>query len=220
MGALAKRTTGAAGAAGRNVTRSGRPQRGHSPGPWPALLDCLDMTHTAPASYDRSIVAGPLAGAVWRLAWPAMLVNIIGGMQSLVDQVLVGHIVGYTGNAAIGVANQVFIAIFIFITSLFTGMSVLVSRFAGAGDVDKVNRTVYQACITAVGLAVFVMAPAGFLLAPSLLDFVNAAPAVQAQALPFLRIMFLTSSGMLVYFMLAGACAPPATRGPRWSSAS
>jgi putative MATE family efflux protein len=163
------------------------------------------MTHTAPASYDRSIVAGPLAGAVWRLAWPAMLVNIIGGMQSLVDQVLVGHIVGYTGNAAIGVANQVFIAIFIFITSLFTGMSVLVSRFAGAGDVDKVNRTVYQACITAVGLAVFVMAPAGFLLAPSLLDFVNAAPAVQAQALPFLRIMFLTSSGMLVYFMLAGA---------------
>jgi putative MATE family efflux protein len=163
------------------------------------------MTHTDPARYHRSIVAGPLAGAVWRLAWPAMLVNIIGGMQSLVDQVLVGHIVGYTGNAAIGVANQVFIAIFIFITSLFTGMSVLVSRFAGAGDVDKVNRTVYQACITAVGLAVFVMAPAGFLLAPSLLDFVNAAPAVQAQALPFLRIMFLTSSGMLVYFMLAGA---------------
>jgi putative MATE family efflux protein len=163
------------------------------------------MTHPAPARYDRSIVAGPLAGAVWRLAWPTMLVNIIGGMQSLVDQVLVGHIVGYAGNAAIGVANQVFIAIFIFITSLFTGMSVLVSRFAGAGDVDKVNRTVYQACITAAGLAVFVMAPAGFLLAPSLLDFVNAAPAVQAQALPFLRIMFLTSSGMLVYFMLAGA---------------
>src|SRR6476619_2631534 len=158
-----------------------------------------------PPSYDRSIVEGPLTAAVWRLAWPSMLVNIISGLQSLVDQVLVGHIVGYTGNAAIGVANQVFIAIFIFITSLFTGMSVLVSRFAGAGDVDKVNRTVYQACITAVGLAVFVMAPAGFLLAPALLDFVNAAPAVQAQALPFLRIMFLTSSAMLVYFMLGGA---------------
>jgi putative MATE family efflux protein len=132
-------------------------------------------------------------------------VNIIGGMQSMVDQILVGHIVGYTGNAAIGVANQVFIAIFIFVGSMFTGMSVLVSRFAGAGDTDKVNRTVYQACIAAVGLAVFVMAPAGFLLAPALLDFVNAAPAVQAQALPFLRIMFLTSSTMLVYFMLGGA---------------
>jgi putative MATE family efflux protein len=163
------------------------------------------MAHPLPAKYDRSIVEGPLAGAVWRLAWPTMLVNIIGGLQSLIDQVLVGHIIGYTGNAAIGVANQVFIAIFIFITSLFIGMSVLVSRFVGAGDADKVNRTVYQACIAAVGIAVLVMAPAGFALAPALLDFVNAAPAVQAQALPFLRIMFLTSSGMLVYFMLGGA---------------
>jgi len=163
------------------------------------------MTSTTARAYDRSIVEGPLARAVWRLAWPTMLVNIIGGLQSLVDQVLVGHIVGYTGNAAIGVANQVFIAILIFVSSLFTGMSVLVSRFAGAGDADKVNRTVYQAFIAAVGLALLVLAPLGYVLAPTLLAFVNAAPAVQAEALPFLRIMFLTSSGMLVFFMLGGA---------------
>jgi putative MATE family efflux protein len=163
------------------------------------------MAHAPSSTYDRSIVDGPLTPAVWRMAWPTMLVNIIGGLQSLIDQVLVGHIVGYTGNAAIGVANQVFIAVFIFITSVFIGMSVLVSRFAGAGDTDKVNRTVYQAFITAVGIAVLIMAPAGYFSAPALLDFVNAAPAVQEQALPFLRIMFLTSSGMLVYFMLGGA---------------
>jgi putative MATE family efflux protein len=163
------------------------------------------MPTTAAPVYDRSIVEGPLARAVWRLAWPTMLVNIIGGLQSLVDQVLVGHIVGYTGNAAIGVSNQIFIAVVIFVSSLFTGMSVLVSRFAGAGDRDKVDRTVYQAFITAVGLAVLVLAPAGYFLAPALLDFVNAAPAVQAEALPFLRIMFLTSTGMLIFFMLGGA---------------
>jgi putative MATE family efflux protein len=163
------------------------------------------MPTTAAPVYDRSIVEGPLARAVWRLAWPTMLVNIIGGLQSLVDQVLVGHIVGYTGNAAIGVSNQIFIAVVIFVSSLFTGMSVLVSRFAGAGDRDKVDRTVYQAFITAVGLAVLVLAPAGYVLAPALLDFVNAAPAVQAEALPFLRIMFLTSTGMLIFFMLGGA---------------
>ena len=163
------------------------------------------MPATTARGYDRSIVEGPLARAVWRLAWPTMLVNIIGGLQSLVDQVLVGHIVGYTGNAAIGVSNQIFIAVVIFVSSLFTGMSVLVARFAGAGDADKVDRTVYQAFITAVGIAVLVLAPAGYFLAPSLLDFVNAAPAVQAEALPFLRIMFVTSTGMLVFFMLGGA---------------
>jgi putative MATE family efflux protein len=38
-----------------------------------------------------------------------------------------------------------------------------------------------------------------------LLDLVNAAPEVQAEALPYLRIMFVFSFGMLVFFMLGGA---------------
>ena len=134
-----------------------------------------------------------------------MLTNIIGGLQGMVDQALVGHLIGYKANAAIGVSSQMWIIVIIFISSLFTGMSVLVARFAGAGDHDKVDRTVYQAFIAAIGLSLFVMAPIGYFASPALLDFVNAAPAVKAEALPFLRTMFLFSSGMLVFFMLSGA---------------
>jgi putative MATE family efflux protein len=155
--------------------------------------------------FDRSIVEGPLRSAVWKLAWPTMLVNIVGGMQGMVDQVMVGHIVGFTGNAAIGVSSQLMLVVIIFISSIFSGMSVLVARFAGAGDEDKVNRTIYQAFLTAGAMALLIMAPLGYFLAPSLLDFVNAAPAVQAEALPYLRIMFVFSFGMLVFFMLGGA---------------
>lgn len=142
---------------------------------------------------------------VWKLAWPTMLTNIIGGLQGIVDHALVGHLVGYTGNAAIGVALQIFIVVIVFINSLFTGMSVLVARFAGAGEEDKVDRTVYQAFLTAIGLSLLVMAPLGYAFAPTLLDLVNATPAVKAEALPFLRIMFLFSSGMMVFYMLSGA---------------
>lgn len=161
----------------------------------------------APAGgrYDRSIVEGPLRAAVWKIAWPTMLTNIIGGVQGIVDHILVGHFVGFTGNAAVGVANQIFIVVIVFIMSLFTGMSVLVARFAGAGEEDKVNRTVYQAFITATGLSFLVLAPVGYFASPLLLELVNAAPAVKQEALPFLRIMFAFSSGMLVFFMLAGA---------------
>jgi len=134
-----------------------------------------------------------------------MLTNIIGGLQGMVDQALVGHLIGYKANAAIGVSMQMWLIVMIFISSLFTGMSVLVARFAGAGDHDKVDRTVYQAFVTAIGLAVLVMAPIGYFAAPWLLDFVNAAPEVQVEALPFLRIMFMFSGGMLVFFMLGGA---------------
>jgi putative MATE family efflux protein len=162
-------------------------------------------TTSSTRRYDRSLVEGPLRPAVWRLAWPTMLTNIVGGVQGIIDHILVGHFVGFTGNAAIGVSWQIFLVVIVFISSLFTGMSVLVARFTGAGDDEKVDRTVYQAFLTATGISLLVMAPLGYVLSPSLLDLVNAAPAVKAEALPFLRIMFLFSTGMLIFFMLGGA---------------
>ncbi len=169
--------------------------------------DFVPSSPSAPErrAYDRSIVEGPLRPAVWKLAWPTMLTSIIGGLQGMVDHVLVGHLVGFKGNAAIGVSMQIFIIVIVFINSLFTGMSVLVARFAGAGEADKVDRTVYQAFLTAIFLSLGVMAPIGYFGAPTLLDFVHAAPDVKSEALPFIRILFLFSSGLLIFYMLSGA---------------
>ena len=155
--------------------------------------------------FDRSIVEGPIARAVWKIAWPTVLQNAIGGLQGIIDHALVGHFVGYEANAAIGVSWQIFLVVIVFIASLFTGMGVLVSRFAGANDHERVDRTVYQAFLVAVVLALGIMAPVGYFAAPSLLRLVNATPEVIAHALPFLRTMFLGSIGMLLFFMLGGA---------------
>ena len=134
-----------------------------------------------------------------------MLQNIIGGMQGVVDHAMVGHYVGHAGNAAIGVSVQLWILVIVFVSSVFTGMGVLVARFAGAGNADAVNRTVYQAFLSAVLMAVCVMAPVGYFAAPWLLTMVHAAPEVQHVALPFLRIMLVFSFGMLLFFMMSGA---------------
>ncbi len=156
-------------------------------------------------SFDRSIVEGPIIRAVWKIAWPTMLQNVIGGLQGIVDHAMVGHYVGYTGNAAIGVSWQIFLVVMVFISSLFTGMGVLVARLAGANDAEQVNRTVYQALLTSAVLAVVVLAPIGYFLSPSLLRLVNATSEVRSEALPYLRIMFLFSFGMMVFFLLGGA---------------
>lgn len=134
-----------------------------------------------------------------------MLQNIIGGLQGLVDHVMVGNYVGYTGNAAIGVAWQIFLVVIVFISSMFTGMAVLVARFTGAEQHEMVNETVYQAFLTAIMITLLILAPLGYLASPVLLDLVNATPEVQAEALPYLRIMFVFSIGMLIFFMLGGA---------------
>ena len=158
-----------------------------------------------PPTFDRRIVNGPLSRAVWRLAWPTMLQNVVGGMQGIIDQAMVGNYVGHTGNAAIGVSLQIFILVIVFVSSVFSGMGVLVARFAGANDPQEVNRAVYQAFLTAVFLAFGVLAPLGYVLAPTLLNMINAAPEVQVEALPYLRVNFVFSIGMLLFFMMSGA---------------
>jgi putative MATE family efflux protein len=166
------------------------------------------LSETAPekkkSPFDRSLVEGPIGPAVWKLAWPTMLQNVIAGLQGVVDHVLVGHLIGYTGNAAIGVSWQIFLVVIVFMASLFTGQAVLVARYVGAGEVEKVNRTVQQAFLTAIVMYA-VISPIGYFATPLLLDFANASPEVRALALPFLRINFSLSIGMLLFFMLTSA---------------
>jgi len=133
-----------------------------------------------------------------------MLQNVIAGLQGVIDHILVGHLIGYTGNAAIGVSWQIFLVVIVFIASLFTGQAVLVARYVGAGEVEKVNKTVQQALLTAIAMYA-VMGPVGYFFAPTLLDLVNASGEVRILALPFLRINFALSIGMLLFFMLTSA---------------
>ena len=84
-------------------------------------------------------------------------------------------------------------------------MGIFVARFTGAEEPDKVNRIVYQAFLAAVFVAVGILAPLGYFLAPILLGAINAAPEVQMEALPYIRIVFVFSIGMLIFFMMSGA---------------
>ena len=82
---------------------------------------------------------------------------------------------GFTGNAAIGVSWRIILVVIVFISSLFAGMSVLVARFAGAGDSAKS----IARCIRPSSLRYFSPSaswPRSDISSPWLLDFVNAAP--------------------------------------------
>jgi len=168
-------------------------------------VDDLPAPEVKAPRYDRSIIEGSLGRAVWKIAWPTMLTNAIGGLQGMVDHILVGNLIGPAGNAAIGVSIQLWIVVIVFISSIFIGMNVMVARFAGAGQEEKVNRTVYQAFLTAIFMSFGILAPVGYFAAPYLLQLIKAGPEVQAEALPFLRIMYAFSGGLLVFFMLGGA---------------
>ncbi|MEM6792962.1 MAG: MATE family efflux transporter [Acidobacteriota bacterium] len=167
----------------------------------------MDSRSADPAAkkFSSAVVEGPIHLAIWTLAWPSILQNLIAGLQGVVDHAMVGHYVGFTGNAAIGVSWQIFLVIVVFISSLYSGMGVLVARFTGAGRPDQVARVVYQAFWLSLFIGLLGFAPIGYLAAPFLLDLANAAPSVQAEALPYLRILFMCSLGNMYFFMIGGA---------------
>ena len=70
------------------------------------MSDAAPPAQKTSTPYDRSLVEGPVGPAVWKLAWPTMMQNVIAGLQGVVDHVLVGHLIGYTANAAIGVRSR------------------------------------------------------------------------------------------------------------------
>jgi Na+-driven multidrug efflux pump len=105
-----------------------------------------------------------------------MLTNIIGGLQGIVDHVMVGHM----GRVRRECGYRRFLA------DLYRGDCLHLIALHGyeraggplrrANDPEKVDRTVYQAFLTAMGISLLVMAPIGYVLSPALLDLVNAAP--------------------------------------------
>jgi Na+-driven multidrug efflux pump len=80
-----------------------------------------------------------------------------------------------------------------------------------------VNRVVYQSFLTAAGLSA-ALGIVGYMAAPWLLTLVNAAPEVRAEALPFLRMMFVGIVGLIMFFMLSGAFRAAGIRVPRCDS--
>ena len=163
------------------------------------------MSAPAAKKFDRSLVEGPISSAILKIAWPTIIQNLIAGLQGLVDHTLVGHYVGYHANAAIGVSWQIFLVIVVFISSIFSGMGVLVARFVGAGDSAAVGRVVFQGFLVALFIGVGIFAPLGWVLSPYLLQLVHAAPDVQVVALPYLRLMFVFSIGMMLFYLIGGA---------------
>jgi putative MATE family efflux protein len=158
--------------------------------------------------FDKEIVSGSIVRSVWKLAWPLVLLNLVSGINGLVDQVLVGHFVyasNNAANAAIGISWQVFMVVVVFISSLFHGLNVMISRYAGMQDRRGMSNVFYQVFLCSVLVLVGVVAPVGYLIAPLMLNFVHAGDEVGRHALPYLRMLFVCGAPLFLMFLFTGA---------------
>jgi putative MATE family efflux protein len=142
--------------------------------------------------------SGELSRAVVLLAVPMVLELIMESTFGLVDLYFVGRL-GPDAVAAVGLTESLIILVFGVAMGLSMGTTAMVARRIGEGDKEGACVAAGQAVLTAVLIA----APIGIvgvLLAPRLLGWMGATPAV-AQGWPYTAMLFGGSATIFLLFL-------------------
>jgi putative MATE family efflux protein len=154
--------------------------------------------------FDEEIVSGGTFRSIWKVAWPVIVTQLIANVHGVIDHVMVGHKAGFEGQAAIGASWMLFLVVVVFLSSLFQGMNILVAQYVGRKDSTAVNHIAYHTFLACAYLLFFVVAPAGYLLAPYMLDLMDVLPEIREHALPYLRVLFVVNAPLFFMFLLGG----------------
>ena len=96
------------------------------------------------------------------LAVPIILQSLIASSLNLVDNLMIGQL-GEVSIAAVGLANQVYFLVILFIFGITGGASIFFSQFWGKKDMDSIHKTLGVALmLTLIISAIFTLAAAIF----------------------------------------------------------
>lgn len=145
-----------------------------------------------------------LSGSLWRaipaFALPVALTGILEQMSSLIDTMMVGHLSGEAGPAAmaaVGSNTPITSLLLNLFIGIALGTNVVIANAIGSGDERTVHKAVHSSVtFAAVGIAVTVV---GELIAEPLLHLLSVPAENLGQALAFLRVYLLGMPSILLY---------------------
>lgn len=146
---------------------------------------------------------GSVWRAVWFLAWPTVLTNVLQTTYGFVDMIFVGRI-GPTAIAAVGFGQVVLFLQFSGLIGVSVGTTALVARFYGANTRAEADHATRQSIILAVIGSVLTAAPL-ILLSQPILRLLNAQPDVLPLSSGYLNIILYSSPLLFVLVIITGA---------------
>ncbi len=152
----------------------------------------VDMTH------------GSITRHLLEYTVPMVLGNIMQLTYNAADSVIIGKNLGDEALAAVSVSDPIMTVMVLGASGVGIGASVLMSRFYGAGDREKLRREFSTTVIFGLffSLAVFLL---GFAFAGELLRLIKAPAEAYDMALTYLRIIFVGFLFTFQYNILSSA---------------
>jgi len=173
----------------------------------PLLVESPPLSLYAPTSVgDHVVSATPTPPSprreIARIAVPVSAEFVLTLVLQLVNQVIVG-LLGATAIAAVGFANSLSMILVLTLGALGASVSILVARAFGAGQQDRLNRTVTAALLLAGGAGIAAAVPL-MLWGTSLLRLVGASRTVAATGGGYLGFLGLALVPIVVGGLLSG----------------
>src|SRR5436190_1425001 len=162
-------------------------------GMWAAIRESLRGSH-------RDHTVGPIGRAVILLAIPMVLEMFMESLFAVADIFWVSHL-GPEAAATVGLTESLLTLVYALAIGLSIGATATIARRIGEKNPEGAARAAVQAILLALTVAI-VIALIGAPLAPKLLAFMGASPAVISQGSTFTRIMMAGNVTVVMLFMI------------------
>lgn len=161
-------------------------------------------TAPAPARRRGDLTTGPLLPTLVAFALPQMIGNVLQTLNTSINAVWVGQLLGNGALAATANANIVMFLVFALVFGFGMAATVRIGQAFGARDIKGVRQT-FGAALTITLVISAVTTVTGWLLAGQLLDVLATPGPSRAMALAYLRVIFLANPATMVTLTIAMA---------------
>ncbi|MBQ7338417.1 MAG: MATE family efflux transporter [Clostridia bacterium] len=141
---------------------------------------------------------GPIIKAIITFSIPLILATIAQNLFAIADKAVLGNMAGNVDVAAIGATGSITSLIINGAVGLSSGTTIILARYWGQRNEEKIRSTVDTALLTAVGLGVIV-AIAGFFLTPIFLTATDCPAECYDGAMLYMRIYISAAPITLFY---------------------
>lgn len=163
-------------------------------------LKCIKTKLFVRGKTEIDMTQGGIVALLLNFAAPLLLGNIFQQLYNTVDTWVVGNYVGKNAFSAVGTLSPIINTIIGFFIGFSNGACVIISRHFGAGDKEKVQRSVHTfVAVTLILCVVFTIL--GIALTPLMLDLIKSPAEVRSEQYTYLSIYFAGVTGLLLYNM-------------------
>lgn len=152
---------------------------------------------------SNTLTEGSIAKKLILFAIPMFLGNLFQQLYNTADSLIVGNFLGSTSLAAVTSTGSLIFLIVGFFNGTAMGAGVVISRFFGAKDYDKVRKAIHTDIAFGV-LCGVIMTFIGVVFAPQILALMGTPEEVFVQAVWYIRIYFLGSLSFVLYNVCMG----------------